>query len=169
MYDNKPTLTDEVTTTLRGLCQKRAICIYRVLENAKKSGMTDLRWIWQSLREYGYDTAENLEKSMDDPSDLNEFARHFGVGLDRNIYEMETVEQTDERFRLNFHYCPFVEKWRALGIPEERLPELCDLTMQGDHGVGEVFEKKYGIKFTLAGTIADGNDVCDLVFEKVKK
>ena len=120
MEHNKPTLTDEVTLTLRGLCHKRAICIWRVLENTEKQGH-DPAYLWQSLREYGYDTAANIEKAMKDPSDLTEFAQHFGVGLDRNIYEMETVEANDRRFELKFHYCPFVEKWRMLGVPEEEL------------------------------------------------
>lgn len=168
MAHNVPTKTDEVTLTLRGLCHKRAICMYRILENAKKQGIEDTEWIWQSLREYGYDTAALIEGAMEDPSDLIEFSRHFGVGLDRDIYEMETVEASADRFELNFHYCPFVEKWRMLNVPEEELPRLCDLAMQGDHGVGETFEKKYGIRFTLNGTIAEGKPVCDLVFTKVK-
>ena len=167
MEHNKPTLTDEVTLTLRGLCHKRAICIWRVLENTEKQGH-DPAYLWQSLREYGYDTAANIEKAMKDPSDLTEFAQHFGVGLDRNIYEMETVEANDRRFELKFHYCPFVEKWRMLGVAEEELPRLCDLTMQGDHGVGEVF-KKHGIRFTLGRTIADGNPTCDLLFTKTEE
>ncbi len=164
MKHNQPTLTDEVTLTMRGLCHKRAICMYRVLENAEAEGM-DPAFLWKSLREYGYDTGKNIEKAMDDPSDLAEFSRHFGVGLDRNIYEMETVEANDKRFELKFHYCPFVEKWRMLGIPEEKLPRLCDLAMQGDHGVGEIFEM-HGIHFTLGRTIADGNPTCDLLFTK---
>ena len=55
-----------------------------------------------------------------------------------------------------------------LGVPEEELPRLCDLTMQGDHGVGEVFEK-HGICFTLGRTIADGNPTCDLLFTKTEE
>ena len=166
MAHNVPTKTDEVTTTLRGLCHKRAICMWRVLENAKKEGVEDLSWIWRSIREYGYDTGRNLEAAMKDPGDLVEFSQHFGVGLDRDIYEMETEEATPERFALHFHYCPFVEKWRKLGIPESELPTLCDLAMQGDHGVGEIFEK-HGIRFNLGRTIADGNPTCDLEFVKI--
>ena len=167
MAHNVPTKTDEVTLTLRGLCHKRAICMWRILENAKKEGIDDVAWIWRSLQEYGYDTAHIIESRMKDPTDLKEFSEHFGVGLDRDIYEMETVCSTDERFELHFHYCPFVEKWRMLGVPEEELPRLCDLAMQGDDGVGEVFEK-HGIHFELGRTIADGNPTCDLCFTKVK-
>lgn len=167
MKMNEPKLTDEVTLTLRGLCHKRAIGMYRILENAKKEGITDTAWIWRSLQEYGYDTAENIEKAMKDPSDLKEFAEHFGVGLDRDIYEMETVESTDKKFTLHFHYCPYVQKWNMLNVPDEEMPRLCDLAMQGDHGVGEVFEKKHGIKFDLKQTIANGDPVCELCFTKL--
>ena len=65
MKHNQPTLTDEVTLTMRGLCHKRAICMYRVLENAEAEGM-DPAFLWKSLREYGYDTGKNIEKAMED-------------------------------------------------------------------------------------------------------
>ena len=64
MKHNQPTLTDEVTLTMRGLCHKRAICMYRVLENAEAEGM-DPAFLWKSLREYGYDTGKNIEKAME--------------------------------------------------------------------------------------------------------
>lgn len=164
---NKPTLNDEATLALRDQCHKRAICLYLTLDGAEKAGITDNEWLWQAMKRYGYDTGENLEKAMKDPCDMREFAEHFGVGLDRNIYEMETTACDDDKYYLKFHYCPFVKKWRDMGLDEELLPKLCDLAMQGDHGVGETFEK-HGIKFTLGKTIAQGNPTCDLFFDKIR-
>ena len=164
---NKPTKTDEVTTMMRSLCAKRACTQYYCAVEAEKAGLKDDAWMDTAMKQYGYDTARAIEANMKDPGDLEEFAQNFGVGLDRDIYEMETGEQNAERFSLHFHYCPFVTKWIEMGVPEEQLPRLCYLAMGGDRGVGEVFEAKHGIRFTLGKTIAQGNPTCDLLFEKI--
>lgn len=166
---NKPTKTDEVTNMMRSLCAKRACTQYFCEVEAKKAGLEGDQWIDTAMKRYGYDTAKALEANMKDPSDLEEFAQNFGVGLDRDIYEMQNVEQTKDRFFLQFHYCPFVAKWIEMGVPQEDLPRLCFIAMGGDRGIGEVFEKEHGIKFTLGKTIAHGHPTCDLLFEKIKK
>lgn len=166
---NKPTKNDEVTNMMRSLCAKRACTQYFCAVEAENAGLKNDEWMDTAMKRYGYDTAKSIENNMKDPSDLKEFAKNFGVGLDRDIYEMKNIEETEDRFFLQFHYCPFVKKWIEMGAPEEMLPRLCYVAMGGDRGIGEVFEREHGIKFTLGKTIAQGNPTCDLLFEKIKK
>ena len=55
--------------------------------------------------------------------------------------------------------------WKKLGLPEEELPELCDIAMDGDRGIISTFDQ---FTFNLGKTIAKGDDVCEIRIDKVK-
>lgn len=165
---NKPRIKgNDVVDALRDQCDRRAAVLYFSLEEAKKRGLADDEWMRDVISSYGYDIGKRLEAKMNDPSDLHEFSENFGVGYDRDIYEMEIAKLSDDKFYLHFHYCPWVAKWQELGAPHEMIPTLCDVAMNGDRAIGKTFEK-HGIKFVLGKTIAQGYPHCELFFDKVK-
>lgn len=164
---NQPKIKNDVVDALRDQCDRRAAVLYFSLEEAKKRGLTGDQWMRDVLSSYGRDIGESLEKKMKDPSDMLEFGTYFGVGYDRDIYEMEVAALDEEKYYLKFHYCPWVAKWQQLGVPEDQIPILCDIAMSGDRAIGKTFEKR-GIRFVLGKTIAQGNPCCELFFDKIK-
>lgn len=161
---NKATIKDEATIALRNQCAKRATTICYLLDEAKKLGLDEAharKAIWK----YGEDIGDDIKKQMKDPNDLTEFARYFGVGLDRNIYEMETITSDAERLYIDFHYCPYVAQWLKMGRSPEEIDTLCDIAMEGDRGIGSRFS---GFKFELGKTIAQGHHVCQIRFDTKK-
>lgn len=160
---NEAKLKDEVTSTLRVQCAKRASTIALTLEEAKKEGLDEAH-ARRAIFRYGQAIGDDLKASMKDPTDLVEFASKFGVGLDRNIYEMETVAADRDRLSIRFHYCPYVAQWLKMGKSPAEIDTLCDIAMDGDRGIGSRFE---AFKFTLGKTIARGNPVCEVDFVRV--
>ena len=119
-----------------------------------------------AIGRYGADNAKAMREGMKNPDDFAEFANEFGTDHNREIYEMEVVEKTEDRLSIDFHYCPYVTEWVKQGHTPEEIAHLCDLTMEGDREFAKQFPC---LKFELKGTIADGLPVCQLRFTKVKK
>lgn len=76
------------------------------------------------------------------------------------VFEMDVKDVQDDRFELEFHYCPLVKAWQKQGRTDEKISDLCDWAMCGDRGIGEA----YGCKLDLPKTIARGDDVCHLIY-----
>lgn len=72
---------------------------------------------------------------------------------------METIEKDDDTLSIDFHYCPLVEAWKKLGLPQDEISALCDIAMDGDRGI---IEGPGCLKFDLPKTIANGDDVCQI-------
>ena len=52
------------------------------------------------------------------------------------VFEMDVKDVQDDRFELEFHYCPLVKAWQKLGCTDEEISNLCDSAMCGDRGIG---------------------------------
>jgi len=160
---NKPTINNECVFGLREISGRRASTIALMIEEAKELGL-DESFARRAIYRYGEFFGKAFFEKLNDPTDLEEFTKYFGTDHNRDIYEMETVEATKDRLHIDFHYCPYVEQWAKMGIPQEEIANLCDIAMEGDRAIGDAFP---AFKFTLGKTIAQGHPVCELLFEKV--
>ena len=160
--NNKPTLRNYGVDGMREISQRRAVTIANMIDSAKQHGIDD-SFAREGIAKYGRDNAEAMRKEMKNPDDFKEFADSFGTDHNRDIYEMEVVEKTDSRLAIHFHYCPYVEEWKKQGRSEEEISKLCEITMAGDHEFAKAFPC---LDFKLDGTIADGKNVCRLLFTK---
>ena len=100
---------------------------------------------------------------MEDPHSIREFATVFATGTSRKVFEMEVLAADDEKYYLDFHYCPLVSAWEKLGASTEEIEHLCDIAMDGDRGMASQFP---AIQFSLGKTIAQGHPVCQIRFDK---
>jgi hypothetical protein len=75
---------------------------------------------------------------------------------------MEVVGADEERYHLDFHYCPLVSAWKKLGATSEEIEQLCDIAMDGDRGIAEQFPN---FEFSLGETIAAGDPICQIRFD----
>lgn len=161
MIKNKPSKTSEKCEALRGAFEHRAVWAALLIEEAKKRGL-DLEFAHEAIRKCGVFHGENKYTKTDD---LKEFAPEFANPNVVEVFEMELLENSSEHLHVDFHYCPLVEAWQKLGLPEEELPELCDIAMDGDRGIISTFDS---FTFELGKTIAKGDDVCQIRIDKVK-
>ena len=63
---------------------------------------------------------------------------------------------------IDFHDCPLVKAWQKQGCTDEEIRLLCDHAMCGDRGIAESF----GCHLNLPKTIARGDDICQIRFER---
>ena len=159
MIQNKPTKTSPRAELQRSDFEHRATWFALLIDEAKKQGL-DTSFAHEAIRRCGRFHGETKYPRTDD---LTEFAPQFANENVRETFEMEILEQSDERLSIDFHYCPLVAAWQKLGLPEEALPELCDIAMDGDRGIISTYPK---FRFELGKTIAKGDDVCEIPISK---
>ena len=103
--NNKPTLSNYGVDGMREISQRRAATIANMIDEGKKAGVCD-DFARRAIGTYGADNARGMIAGMKNPDDFDEFASLFGTDHNRDIYEMEVVEKTHDRLRIDFHYCP---------------------------------------------------------------
>ena len=161
MIKNQPSRTNERCELLRGAIEHRAVWAALLIEEAKKHGL-DTEFAHDALRSCGVFHGNHKYTKTDD---LEKFAPEFANPDVVDVFEMELKENNAEHLHIDFHYCPLVAAWKKLGLPEEELPELCDIAMDGDRGIISTFDQ---FTFNLGKTIAKGDDVCEIRIDKVK-
>jgi hypothetical protein len=163
--NNKPTISNYGVDGMRDISARRASTISNMIDEAKKRGIDD-SFAREAIATYGADNAKAMKEGMKNPDDFAEFAALFGTDHNKDIYEMEVVEKTEDKLSIDFHYCPYVTEWVKQGRSPEEIAHLCDITMEGDREFAKQFPC---LKFELKGTIADGLPVCQLRFTKTEK
>lgn len=162
--NNQPTLRNYGVDGMREISQRRAATISNIIDELAKKGEND-QPVYDAIAKYGKDNADDMKAAMKDPNSFKEFTDSFGTDHNKDIYEMEVVEKTDDKLEIDFHYCPYVTEWVKQGHTPEEIAHLCEVTMAGDHEFAKQFPC---LDFELAGTIADGEPVCRLLFTRRK-
>jgi len=161
MTDNPSLLVTEV----RKAIEHRATWMYLLLQEARKSGLDWDDFARPAIRETGSIHGLLKKEKMSDPDSMEEFTNVFARETSRGVFEMEVLAADEEKYHLNFHYCPLVSAWEKLDASPEEIEQLCDIAMDGDRGVAGEFED---FDFSLGKTIAQGNEMCEIRFDKKK-
>lgn len=161
MIKNQPTKTNPRTDLQRADFEHRAAWFALLIDEAKKRGL-DVSFAHDAIKRCGVFHGNTKFPKTDD---LKEFAASFANEDVINTFEMELLENSDDKLSIDFHYCPLVAAWQKLGFPEEELPMLCDIAMDGDRGIISTYPH---FEFALGKTIANGDDVCEIRITKTK-
>ncbi|MDZ7844410.1 MAG: L-2-amino-thiazoline-4-carboxylic acid hydrolase [Anaerolineales bacterium] len=156
---------EKLVREMRKAIEHRATWMYLLLKEARKRGLDWDDFARAAVRETGCIHGGKRREKMEDPASVKEFSTVFAAGTSRKIFEMEVLAADDEKYYLDFHYCPLVSAWEKLGASPEDIEHLCDIAMDGDRGMASQFPE---IEFTLGKTIAEGHPVCQIRFDKVK-
>ena len=164
---NPDTVTrKELIQEIRKAIEHRATWMYLLLKEARERGLDWDDFAREAVHTTGAIHGGKRRDSMDDPTSMLEFSRSFCAGNSRDVFEMEVLQADEEGYYLDFHYCPLVSAWEKLGASQEEIEHLCDIAMDGDRGKADQFSE---FEFTLGTTIAEGDPVCQLRFDKIDK
>lgn len=160
---NVSTINDKHTEDMRGAIEHRATWFYLLLDEAEKSGAA-----WEELgrKAIGRCGVFHGSNKFTKTEDLQAFSKEFANELVQKIFEMDIVECTEDKFVVEFHYCPLVAAWLKLTDDEAKVDKLCDIAMDGDRGIVSEFPK---FTFDLQESIAEGGEVCRIVITKNNK
>lgn len=152
-----------VVQEVRKAIEHRATWMYLLLKEARQRGLDWDEFARPAIWTTGCLGGQTRRQKMKDPDSLEEFASVFAGETSRAVFEMEVAAQDEKRYHLNFHYCPLVSAWEKLGASPEEIQQLCDIAMEGDRGTADQFP---AFDFSLGKTIAEGEGVCQIRFDK---
>jgi len=161
--ENKPSITTEQRVNdMRSALEHRGTWLYLLLEEAEKAG-----YDWEGFARKAVTRCGRLhgEANFTQTEDLKAFGKEFANELYSKIFEMDVKELSDEKFHVEFHYCPHVAAWQKLTKDEKKIEKLCDIAMDGDRGIISAFPK---FRFELGDTIAKGGKGCTITITKTK-
>jgi hypothetical protein len=162
--ENTPRITaDQHVNDMRSALEHRATWFYLLLEEAEKAGAG-----WEELARKAITRCGQLhgDAKFTKTEDLRTFGKEFANALYSKIFEMDVKELSEEKFQVEFHYCPHVAAWQKLTRDEKKIEKLCDIAMDGDRGIIATFPK---FQFELGDTIAKGGKGCMITITKTKK
>ena len=157
---NEAKIKESHIEDMRSAIEHRATWFYLLLQEASKKGLS-----WENCaREAVFRTGcLHGESKFTRTADLREFGNEFCNELERKIFEQNIVEVKEDRFIVEFNYCPLVSAWMKLTDNEKEIAHLCDIAMEGDRGIISKFPE---FQLELQETIASGGDVCRLVITR---
>lgn len=157
---NTPQKRSEAIELLRGAMEHRGTWMYLLMDEARKQGLSwddfARKAIFRCGRFHG-------EAKFSDRENLKNFGESFATPALREVFDMDVVECSEERFIVEFHHCPLLTGWMKQTDNKEDIQKLCDIAMDGDRGIIDTCS---GFHFDLQSTIACGDDVCRIVISK---
>jgi hypothetical protein len=163
-----------IVSTLRSFYEHRATWMYLLCDEARKQGLDPAKFAPKAIkrcglyhgrrsRDLGQTTAEQEQASGSAKNlSLKNLKKKQFKAAGKMIFEMDFKECTDDRFAVEFHYCPLVAAWKKQGCSDGEIDKLCDWAMEGDRGMAEA----YGCELSLPKTIAKGDDICQITIER---
>jgi hypothetical protein len=150
-------MPNETTEAVRSAIEDRATYLFFLLKEMKAAlGPEEAeRLAKKAIYRYGQTKGQRME-ALSTPADF--IAHQMRPGR-QEIFDKEAIEAREIRGEVRFHYCPLVEAWKRLGAAPEELSRLCDIAMQGDHGI----LSHTPMALELPQSLARGNAYCQLV------
>ncbi len=161
--NNQKKNEEKLVTEVRKAIEHRATWMYLLLKEARERGFAWDEFARPAVFQTGCISGQKKLEKMKDPGSMKEFSTVFAGETSRAVFEMEVIKADEEGYHLDFHHCPLVVAWQGLGATQEEIEQLCDIAMDGDRGVASQFSE---FEFSLGKTIAEGNSLCQIRFDK---
>lgn len=152
-------MPNETTEAVRSAIEDRAAYLYFLLKEMEAAlGAEEAeRLASRAVYRYGQTKGQRMG-SLATPADF--IAHQMRPGR-QEIFDKEAIEAGETRGEIRFYYCPLVAAWKRLGSTPEELSRLCDIAMQGDHGM--ISNTQMTLK--VPRSIARGDPYCQLILE----
>lgn len=158
MIKNIPLVNDKLSQEVRFENQRRGMIYYQMVKHAAKAGLEKEAYARAAINRIGRDNSRDFQGKY---AALPDFVYDFmNAGL-ISQFRPELKEMTDEYARVDFHYCPMLGGLCNMTDDMQELDLLCDCAMETDRGL----TSQIGLDFELGGTIARGNETCELCFK----
>jgi hypothetical protein len=169
---NKPKKNGDSIKTLRSFYEHRALWLYFLFDEARKNGANPESFAPAAIRRCGIYHGMRALTGKDEAALIADseggsckaLQKKLFTSIGKKVFEMKFLKLNDDKFDVDFHYCPLVAAWQKQGCSDEELAKLCDWAMEGDRGIAEVF----GCELKLKKTIAKGDGVCEIRFRRKK-
>ncbi len=162
---NEAKIKNPLIGAVRVQLEHRAWWMYLRWDEAKKKGLNAEDYAPAAIKRCGLYQGANLRKKAGGGESLKGLKKTLFSKAAQWVFEMDIKRCDDDHLDIDFHYCPLVKAWQKQGCSDEEISFLCDCAMCGDRGIGESF----GCELDLPGTIARGDDTCQIRYIRRKK
>lgn len=149
--------TPGISDFARGLIagtHDRAMWLHYLLQTAEKLG-----WDVEALTDEAIFANGKQSTANWDVHNAGEFAEHMAApGPGQEAFNAELVEAGEDHAVVRFRFCPLVAAWKAEGLDDERIADLCRHACKGDQGRASNFP----ITLRFPKQLAKGDDCCEL-------
>lgn len=159
---NKSNEHREEILGMRGMFEHRALWMYYLLQDAKKTGNIEWEQLRGAIHSCGVYQGEKLNCACGNDNNCKKFKEAWLPDNCLALFDMEIVNLDDNHLGIDYHYCPLVSAWQKLGCTDEEISRLCDIAMDGDRGIAD----SMNYTFDLQTSIAKGDPVCSVRFTR---
>lgn len=161
MITNEPKRKGALLQAIRMQLEHRALWMYLLVDEARKKGLAPEAFAPEAIHRCGLYQGGGLVEKAGTQSLRGLKKTLFNLPA-RLVFEMDIKQCDDDKLYIDFHYCPLVKAWQRQGCGDAEIEQLCDFAMCGDRGIGESF----GAVLSLPKTIAKGDGICEIRFDK---
>ena len=158
---NIPKIKNPLIKAIRELLEHRALWMYLLCDEASKKGLSPDEYAPEAIRRCGLYQGEQLVKKGGSSS-LKGLRKTLFTKPAQWVFEMKILKSTDDQLYIDFHHCPLITAWQKQGCSDEEINNYCDYAMCGDRGIAE----SYGAELSLPKTIARGDSICEIRFDR---
>lgn len=162
---NDPKIKNPLLQALREQLEHRALWMYLLCDEAKKKGLSPEEYAPDAIKRCGLYQGASLREKGGKGDSLKGLKKALFSPPAQLVFEMKIKNCTDDNLDIDFHYCPLIKAWQKQGCADEEIKLLCDYAMCGDRGIAQSF----GCHLNLPKTIANGDGVCEIRFERNKE
>ncbi len=159
---NIPAVKDPLIKKLHAANENRGLWFYYLLKNAHEKGYDIEEIARRGIRAVGHSNRENHPDTTDLKTMVDSF---MGDSVNRKLFDMEIVSETEDEVHIEFHYCPMCGQWIKTSDDQEFIEKICDIAMDVDRGLFDMYDC---FEFELGKTICQGHDTCQVCIRKTK-
>ena len=136
---NEPRIKNPLIKAIRELLEHRALWLYLLTDEAARAGADPAAFAPAAVKRCGLFQGAELVAKGGGTNSLKSLKKGLFGKPAQMVFEMDVKDVSDDRFELEFHYCPLVKAWQKQGCSDEEISNLCDWAMCGDRGIGEAY------------------------------
>ena len=98
-----------------------------------------------------------------DPASVKEIIQtRFANEMGQASFCQKDITATEEAGMVHCCFCPLVDAWQKMALPQDRIELLCDIAMDGDRAILDLL----GFSMELPCTLAHGDPTCTMHYSR---
>ncbi len=163
IHMNEPITNEYLRSAVESAIQDRSRFFYCVFKTLKElhPEIDATEVMREASRKFGSCRAESFQVNDCRAIVKNDYPREAML-----VYEVDVEELNEDKAVCNFHHCPHMAAFKALGCTEEEMKSFClDMLIHGDYAAYSGCKE---VELSFPRILARGEGVCEYTLTKKK-
>ena len=157
---------NEKAAIQRAAIAHRARWMALLFEELERDGMPADRIeqiMRRAVRRCGKRDGQAYRDAASDPASVKEIIQtRFANEMGQASFCQKDITATEEAGMVHCCFCPLVDAWQKMALPQDRIELLCDIAMDGDRAILDLL----GFSMELPCTLAHGDPTCTMHYSR---